>query len=91
MRETFGERGTGELMRTHYAEAENEQIHLLVMEHLGGNEFFLDRWLAQTMAFFYYWYVVVIYSVSPPAAYHLSELIEGEPESIVCVLVVCSR
>ena len=28
------------------------------------------------MAFFYYWYVTVVYSISEPAAYHLSELIE---------------
>jgi ubiquinol oxidase len=75
-RETFGERGTGETMRTHYAEADNELHHLLIMESLGGNDFVLDRWLAQTMAFFYYWYVVVIYAVSEQAAYHLSELIE---------------
>ena len=31
---------------------------------------------AQTMAFGYYWYVTAVYSVSEPAAYHLSELIE---------------
>ena len=28
------------------------------------------------MAFFYFWYVTVVYSFSEPAAYHLSELIE---------------
>ena len=36
----------------------------------------VDRTLAQTMAFFYYWYVVGVYSISEQAAYHLSELIE---------------
>ena len=36
----------------------------------------MDRILAQTMAFFYYWYVIAIYTWNESAAYHLSELIE---------------
>lgn len=78
LRETFGERepGDSERMRTHYAEADNELHHLLIMESLGGNSSAVDRTLAQTMAFAYYWYVTVVYAVSEPAAYHLSELIE---------------
>ena len=63
-------------MRTHYAEADNELHHLLIMESLGGNSNIVDRTLAQTMAFFYYWYVIAIYAWNEPAAYHLSELIE---------------
>lgn len=46
------------------------------MEALGGNKNPIDRTLAQTMAFFYYWYVVIVYALSEEAAYHLSELIE---------------
>lgn len=76
LRETFGERGIGERMRTHYAEADNELHHLLIMEALGGNSNPIDRFIAQTMAFFYYWYVTVVYFFSEQAAYHLSELIE---------------
>jgi len=78
LRETFGERtpGDSERMRTHYAEADNELHHLLIMEELGGNSSVVDRTVAQTMAFFYYWYVVAVYLVSEQAAYHLSELIE---------------
>lgn len=78
LRETFGERDPkmGDRMRTHYAEADNELHHLLIMESLGGNSSVVDRTLAQTMAFGYYWYVTAVYSVSEPAAYHLSELIE---------------
>lgn len=63
-------------MRTHYAEADNELHHLLIMESLGGNANVVDRVLAQTMSVFYYWYVVVVYTISEQAAYHLSELIE---------------
>ena len=78
LRETFGERSPAlsERMRTHYAEADNELHHLLIMESLGGNSSVVDRTIAQTMAFGYYWYVVAVYSVSEQAAYHLSELIE---------------
>lgn len=77
-RETFGERydSMSERMRTHYAEADNELHHLLIMESLGGNSNIIDRTLAQTMAFFYYWYVIAVYTWNEPAAYHLSELIE---------------
>jgi ubiquinol oxidase len=79
LRETFGERygSMSERMRTHYAEADNELHHLLIMEELGGNSNVIDRTLAQLMAFGYYWYVTIIYTVNEPAAYHLSELIEN--------------
>lgn len=78
LQETFGDRSAdmSERMRTHYAEADNELHHLLIMEALGGNKSFIDRTLAQTMAFMYYWYVIVVYAWDKPAAYHLSELIE---------------
>lgn len=75
-RETMGERESHNLMRTHYAQADNEYHHLLVMEQLGGNAQWFDRLAAQTMAFVYYWYVVAVYMWKEPAAYHLSELIE---------------
>jgi hypothetical protein len=78
LRQTFGERyeGMSERMRTHYAEADNELHHLLIMEELGGNVNAIDRIVAQTVAFVYYWYVVLLYSMNEQAAYHLSELIE---------------
>lgn len=76
LRETFGDRSGGERMRTHYAEADNELHHLLIMESLGGNDSAVDRALAQSMAFGYYWYVILVYLLSEQAAYHLSELIE---------------
>jgi len=78
LRETFGNRydKMNDQMRTHYAQADNELHHLLIMESLGGNDHPLDRFVAQSAAFIYYWYVIMIYSVSEPAAYHLSELIE---------------
>ena len=61
LRETFGKRepGDSERMRTHYAEADNEYHHLLIMESLGGNSSAFDRTLAQAMAFTYYWYLSI--------------------------------
>jgi len=78
LQETFGVRyeSMSDRMRTHYAEADNELHHLLIQEALGGNKNPVDRILAQTMAFFYYWYVIAIYTWNESAAYHLSELIE---------------
>jgi ubiquinol oxidase len=78
LKETFGERypSMSERMRTHYAEADNELHHLLIMEELGGNHALPDRILAQSAAFVYYWYVIAIYVINEAAAYHLSELIE---------------
>ncbi len=74
--ESLGMRDHVRHMRLHYAEADNELHHLLIMESLGGNRAFGDRFVAQHIAFFYFWYCVGIYILSPKSAYHLSELIE---------------
>ena len=74
--ESCGMRTSVKLMRMHYAESDNELHHLLIMEALGGSDKFADRFVAQHLAFTYYWYCVLMYLVHPRAAYHLSELIE---------------
>ena len=74
--ESLGMRGNARLMRLHYAEADNELHHLLIMESLGGGDAYADRFIAQHLAFVYYWYCVALYLVNPRAAYHLSELVE---------------
>ena len=74
--ESLGLRSEARKMRVHYAEADNELHHLLIMESLGGSDAFVDRFLAQHLAFGYYWFVVAVYLCNPRAAYHLSELIE---------------
>mmetsp|Transcript_22102 Transcript_22102/g.68135 ORF Transcript_22102/g.68135 Transcript_22102/m.68135 type:complete len:206 (+) Transcript_22102:126-743(+) len=77
-RETFGARDADHVARTrvHFSEADNELHHLLIVEALGGNASAVDRALAQTLAFGYYWYVCACYAANPRLAYHLSELIE---------------
>mmetsp|Transcript_13300 Transcript_13300/g.27542 ORF Transcript_13300/g.27542 Transcript_13300/m.27542 type:complete len:317 (+) Transcript_13300:3-953(+) len=90
VRETLGSRGFLDLdmsdqeanekrieaMRTHYAQADNELHHLLIMEALGGNSKKFDRLLAHTLAFGYYWFVMLVYVWNDKAAYHLNEIIE---------------
>jgi ubiquinol oxidase len=71
-------------MRTHYAEADNELHHLLIMEELGGNERGFDRFFAQSISFCYFWYVIVVYSLNEAAAYHLRYEYNV---SVVCVIV----
>lgn len=75
-RETFGERNT-ELIRLHYAEADNELHHLLIMEELcESDKRPMDSAFAAALSVLAFWYSCVVYASCPRAAYHLSELIE---------------
>ena len=74
--ETLGWFRKKEYIQIHFAESWNELHHLLIMESLGGNERFLDRFVAQHIAFFYYWLVVVLYMTSPAVAYDLNKHVE---------------
>lgn len=74
--ETFGSRRC-EVIKLHFAESWNEMHHLLIMEELGGDKIFLDRVLAQHIAFFYYWFVVAMYIISPAVAYDLNKNVEN--------------
>lgn len=46
------------------------------MESLGGDQLWVDRFIAEHAAVFYYWVLVLMYAVSPSSSYALSELIE---------------
>ena len=61
----------------HFAEEWNELHHLQIMESLGGDQYWVDRFLAQHAAVFYYWTVVLFFAVSPSQAYTFSELVEA--------------
>jgi len=74
--ESLGRHNRAAWMKVHFAEADNELHHLLIMEALGGNADFTDRWFAQHSALAYYWACVALYLVHPRAAYHLMSLIE---------------
>jgi len=56
LRQTLGARESDSMdrIREHFAEADNEALHLLVMEELGGGAEFMDRFLAQHVAVIYF-------------------------------------
>ncbi|KAM3113997.1 alternative oxidase [Phormidesmis sp. 146-33] len=74
--ETLGFWRRADLLKVHFAETWNELHHLLIMESLGGNRYWGDRFIAQHIAVAYYWIVVLLYMLSPRYAYYLMELIE---------------
>ena len=75
--ETLGFWRKADLLKVHFAETWNELHHLLIMESLGGNRYWGDRFIAQHIAVAYYWIVVPLYMVLPRHAYYLMELIEN--------------
>lgn len=70
-------RAGAELRRVHFAEEWNELHHLQIMEALGGDARWTDRFLAAHASLFYYWACVAGYLASPDVAYAFSELVEG--------------
>jgi len=55
----------------------NELHHLLIMESLGGNSKWSDRFLGYHVAFAYYWFLIAVYLGSPRIAYQFMELLEA--------------
>ena len=74
--ETLGWWRKADWLKVHFAESWNELHHLLIMESLGGNARWSDRFLARHAALVYYWIVVGLYIVTPRNAYHFMELVE---------------
>jgi len=75
--ETLGWWRSTELISLHQLETANEFVHLMVMESLGGNRKWRDRFLAEHMSILYYWVLVIFYFISPKQSYAFSELLEG--------------
>ncbi|GAB2301041.1 Ubiquinol oxidase 4, chloroplastic/chromoplastic [Dionaea muscipula] len=76
MYESFGWWRRADYIKVHFAESWNEMHHLLIMEELGGNSWWFDRFLSQHIAIFYYFMTVFMYAISPRMAYHFSECVE---------------
>lgn len=74
--ETLGLWRKADWLKIHFAESWNELHHLLIMESLGGANFWGDRLLAKTTAMIYYWVIAGLYLVSPRSAYRFMELVE---------------
>lgn len=63
-------------LQVHFAEEWNELHHLQIMESLGGDALWIDRFLAQHGAILYYWVLVAFFLLFPSLAYNFSELVE---------------
>eukprot|EP00953_Heterococcus_sp_UTEX-ZZ885_P038419 19710-Heterococcus_DN1.PRE.1 len=63
--------------RVHFSEEWNELQHLMIMEALGGDSRWMDRFLARHAAIVYYWALNALFLFSPKLAYAFSELIEA--------------
>jgi ubiquinol oxidase len=74
--ETMGWWRKADWLKVHFAESWNELHHLLIAESLGGNQYWIDRFVAHTGAFVYYWIIVLVYMVSPRSAYNFMQQVE---------------
>ncbi|KAJ9518719.1 hypothetical protein QJQ45_018695 [Haematococcus lacustris] len=59
-----------------FAQEWNELHHLQIMESLGGDQLWFDRFVGYHSAIVYYWVLVLLYVASPSLAYTFSELLE---------------
>ena len=64
------------LREVHYKEEANESNHLIIMESLGGNKYWIDRFIARHLSLMYYTVLVILYFATPSVAYKASELLE---------------
>jgi len=70
-------RRSAKLKKVHFEEEWNEFHHLLIMESLGGDQAWFDRFIGQHSALAYYLVMTLMWLVSPTLAYNFSELIEA--------------
>jgi len=63
--------------RVHFAEEWNEFHHLLIMESLGGDDKWIDRFAGYHGAIVYYWILNLLWLMSPQLAYQFSEMLEN--------------
>lgn len=80
-----------ELRKVHYAEEYNELHHLLILEALGGNAQWSDRFLGYHAAIVYYWAIIAVYVFSPRTAYSFMELLEAHAVDTYSTFVRANR
>lgn len=77
-------RAGAELRKVHFAEEWNELHHLQIMEALGGDLMWFDRFIAEHAALVYYWMCIGFYMLAPKNAYQFSELVEWHAVDTYC-------
>lgn len=80
-----------ELRKVHTAQEYNELHHLLIMESLGGNSIWTDRFLGYHTAILYYWLLNVVFLFSPRVAYQFMELLEAHAVDTYATFVEVNR
>lgn len=80
-----------DLRKIHNAEEYNELHHLLIMESLGGNAQWSDRFLGYHTAILYYWFLVGVFAFSPRVAYQFMELLEAHAVDTYSTFVAENR
>jgi ubiquinol oxidase len=64
------------IVKLHFKQTVNETWHLLIMKELGGGDNIFDRIVFRIISFFYYWFNILLFFISPKLAYYMMELIE---------------
>jgi ubiquinol oxidase len=64
----------------HLQQENNECAHLRIMEELGGNRSWRNRFLSRHAAIAYYMVLIAFFMISPKLAYKSSELLESHAE-----------
>ncbi|KAG8471275.1 hypothetical protein KFE25_009696 [Diacronema lutheri] len=70
-------RGEQLVKQLHFAQESNELHHLLIMEALGGDARWSDRFLARHAALLYFGALCALFFASPALSYNFSELLES--------------
>jgi len=73
---TLGWYRSNALMTLHRSEDLNENFHLSIMEALGGDQRWADRFIAFHASLVYFWILVILFFVSPKQSYGFSLLLE---------------
>lgn len=84
-------RAGAELRKIHFAEEWNEMHHLQIMESLGGDQSWFDRFVAEHSAIAYYWLLIFFYLVNPKLAYNFMQRVELHAMDTYAVFVEANR
>ena len=82
--ETIGLWRRSDYLKIHFLQTWNEQHHLLIMEELNGHQRWPDRFLAQHLAFGYYFLALALYVFNPTFAYNFNQAVEEEAFETYC-------